>query len=288
MPSGGGGVIKLLVSYDGRQFWGSQRQAGQRTVQGELEAAAGGLFGQEVAIYLAGRTDRGVHAAGQVVSFALPRKPIPVERIPAAMNDHLATDIAVLEAAMMPIGFHARYAALWREYRYRVWSGVRQPLAEGLVWPVRGALSLPMMRNAAMTLVGEHDFSSFASGGEGVPWSARQQAKRGARRTIFTCNVEIRDRWWGPTGDDGELIEIRVVADGFLPRMVRGIAGTLVEVGRGKFREDDVERLLDAADRRMAPKNAPPDGLVLWAVGYTPIAEIDAASSAGQSRSRES
>ncbi len=269
----GTGVVKLLVSYDGREFFGSQRQAGQRTVQGELEAAAEAVLGQEIPIYLAGRTDRGVHAAGQVASFAEPRKAIENHRLQAAMNDHLGSDISVLGIERMPIGFHARYGAHWREYRYRIWTGVRQPLAQGFVWSHRWPLDLTAMNQAARVLIGEHDFSSFASGGEGVPWSDRRSTGRGARRTVLALTVSERERWWSPPGGAGTLLEIRVVADGFLPRMVRGIAGTLAEVGRGSFEAADVERLLQSADRRKAPKNAPPDGLVLWAVGYTPFVD---------------
>lgn len=269
----GTGVVKLLVSYDGREFFGSQRQAGQRTVQGELEAAAEAVLGQEIPIYLAGRTDRGVHAAGQVASFAEPRRVIESHRLLAAMNDHLGSDIAVLGIERMPIGFHARYGAHWREYRYRIWSGVRQPLAQGFVWPLRWPLDVAAMNMAAKVLIGEHDFSSFASGGEGVPWSDRKAAGRGAMRTVLALTVSEGQRWWGPSGVEGMLLEIRVVADGFLPRMVRGIAGALAEVGRGSLAAADIEQLLLSADRRKAPKNAPPDGLVLWAVGYTPFVD---------------
>ena len=267
------GILKLLVSYDGKAFWGSQRQAGQRTVQGELEAAAEQVFGQEIPIYLAGRTDRGVHAAGQVASFAQPRKVLDSGRIAAAMNDRLGDDIAVLNVERMPKGFHARYAAHWREYRYRIWTGVRQQLARGWVWQLRSSMDIGAMNRASRALTGEHDFSSFASGGEGVPGSDRRKARRGARRNVLACDVRAIERWWGPPTETGQLIEIRVVADGFLPRMVRGIAGTLAEVGRGTFGEADVATLIDVADRRKAPKNAPPDGLVLWAVGYTPFVE---------------
>lgn len=261
------------MSYDGRGFWGSQRQAGQRTVQGELERAAAAVFGQDVSIYLAGRTDRGVHAAGQVASFAEIRTSFDVGKIAAALNDNLDGDIAVLDANREPLGFHARYAANWREYRYRIWSGVRQPLAQGFVWPLRQRVDVDAMNRAAQMLVGEHDFSSFASGGEGVPWSTRGARTRGAVRMMFACEAGAIPNWWGAGSGSGELVELKVVADGFLPRMVRGIAGTLAEVGRGKWSIEDVQRLIDAEDRRKAPKNAPPDGLVLWAIGYDPYVE---------------
>lgn len=264
------------MSYDGRGFWGSQRQSGQRTVQEELERAAETIFGRPIPVYLAGRTDRGVHAAGQVASFADFRSSFPVSKIVPAFNDHLDGDVAVLEATREPVGFHARYSAVWREYRYRIWCGVRQPLANGFVWFNRDRLNLERMSEAALELAGEHDFSSFASGGEGVPWTTRGSTTRGAVRRVFSCSVTPAPNWWGASPKDGELVEIRVVADGFLPRMVRGVAGTLAEVGREKLTAEDVSKLIDLRDRRKAPKNAPPDGLVLWAIGYEQYASCNA------------
>jgi tRNA pseudouridine38-40 synthase len=228
------------------------------------------VFGHEAPIYLAGRTDRGVHAAGQVASFASPPRPLELARIVPALNDHLDRDIAVVRASRKPVGFHARYSAKWREYRYRLWSGARQPLAEGFIWTLRGSVDIDAMRHGARALVGEHDFSSFASGGEGVPGSPRGTRTRGAVRTVLECDVRVVPAWWGADSTIGTLIELRVVADGFLPRMVRGIAGALAEVGRGAISAEELGRLIAARDRRLAPMNAPPHGLVLWAVGYEP------------------
>ncbi len=274
--SGGAGqavIVRLRVSYDGRGFWGSQRQLGQRSVQGELERAVEAVFGRSLPVYLAGRTDRGVHAAGQVASFAPGRLRIAESKIVPALNDHLDRDLAVLESSLAPVGFHARYSAIWREYRYRVWAGVRQPLAEGFALQLRDRLDVKSMNEASRVLVGEHDFASFASGGEGVPWSQRGAKSRGSHRTVLHCSVEQIDAYWGATARDGELVEIRVVADGFLPRMVRGVAGLLVEVGRGTVPIADIRTILEARDRRKSAKNAPPDGLVLWAIGYEPFTE---------------
>ncbi|CAN5867956.1 tRNA pseudouridine(38-40) synthase TruA [soil metagenome] len=277
-PGGGvpSGVFRIRLSYDGRGFWGSQRQAGQRSVQEDLERAAETIFARPIPVYLAGRTDRGVHAAGQVASFADFRSSFPVSRIVPAFNDHLDHDVAVLEAHREPVGFHARYSATWREYRYRIWCGVRQPLAHGVVAFNRDRLNLERMNSAAQRLVGDHDFSSFASGGEGVPWTTRGSTTRGAVRRVFECRVTRAPNWWGAQPGDGELVEIRIVADGFLPRMVRGVAGTLVEVGREKISVADTIRLIEIRDRRQAPKNAPSEGLVLWAIGYDEYANSNA------------
>jgi len=263
-----GEIIRLRVSYDGRGFAGSQRQTNARTVQGELERAIEEIAGKAIPIYLAGRTDRGVHAAGQVASCSREELRLPVVQLPRVMNAHLGRDIAVQEARLEPKGFHARYSAAWREYRYRIWTGIRQPNAEGYVWDFPQRLDLVRMADAAARIVGEHDFAAFASGGEGVPWSSRKERRHGTTRIVQTCTVRELESWWGALQRDGTLIEVRVVANGFLPRMVRGIVGTLIEIGRGARPPVLVNELFDARDRRSAPKNVPADGLTLWAVGY--------------------
>jgi tRNA pseudouridine38-40 synthase len=184
------------------------------------------------------------------------------------MNAHLGRDIAVLEANLEPKGFHARYSATWREYRYRIWAGIRQPNAEGYVWGFPQPLDLVRMADAANRVVGEHDFAAFASGGEGVPWSSRKDRQHGSTRIVQLCTVDELQNWWGAPSRDGSLIDIRIVANGFLPRMVRGIVGTLIEIGRGARPPELVDELFDARDRRSAPKNVPAEGLTLWAVGY--------------------
>jgi tRNA pseudouridine38-40 synthase len=184
------------------------------------------------------------------------------------MNAHLGQDIAVLEANLEPNGFHARYSAAWREYRYRIWAGIRQPNAEGYVWGFPQPLDLVRMADAANRIAGEHDFAAFASGGEGVPWSSRKQRQHGSTRVVHVCTVRERESWWGATQRDGTLIEVRIVANGFLPRMVRGIVGTLIEIGRGARPPELVDELFETRDRRTAPKNVPAEGLTLWAVGY--------------------
>lgn len=263
-----GGVIRFLVSYDGRGFAGSQRQASVRTVQGELERALEEIAGKAVPIYLAGRTDRGVHATGQVASCSREGIGLPVGQLTRAMNAHLERDIAIQAARIEPKGFHARYSAVWREYRYRIWCGVRQPNAEGYVWGFPQKLDLDRLADAASRIAGEHDFAAFASGGEGVPWSGRKDRQHGSTRSVHLCSVRRIPSWWGAVPEAGELIEVRIVANGFLPRMVRGIVGTLVEIGRGARQPNLIDELFEAKDRRLAPKNVPADGLTLWAVGY--------------------
>jgi len=258
----------MRLSYDGREFVGSQRQASARTVQGELERALEEIAGRVIPIHLAGRTDRGVHAAGQAASCSREGIRLQVGQIPKAMNAHLERDIAVLEAKLEPKGFHARYSATWREYRYRIWAGARQPNADGYVWVYPQQLDLDRMADAAERIVGEHDFAAFASGGEGVPWSSRKDRQHGSTRIVQISTVRQIESWWGAHRREGTLIEVRIVANGFLQRMVRGIVGTLIEIGRGARPPELVDELFVAQDRRSAPKNVPAEGLTLWAVGY--------------------
>jgi len=162
-------TLALTVSYDGRAFRGSQVQPAARTVQGVLAEALATLYRGPVATVFAGRTDAGVHAAAQVVSLTergAERTPATVQ---AALNRMLPDDVALVGASFAPSAFNARFDARWREYRYRVWSGEREPLAGGNVWRRRAELCLPAMEQAANALRGTHDFASFVGGGEGVP-----------------------------------------------------------------------------------------------------------------------
>lgn len=259
--------LKLTVSYVGTGFAGSQVQPGARTVQGILDAALAGLFGIEVRTVFAGRTDAGVHAAGQVVSCDDVRPDLAVGVLREAINARLPDDVAVIAVARRPGGFNARYDASWRAYRYRVWQGPPAPLAGRFVWRREANLDVGVMAQAAAALVGERDVAALAGGGEGVPWSERRQRPRGTIRRILRCDVRTQAPWWGPA-DDGALIEIGVAADGFLPRMVRNIAGELIQVGRGARPIGWMDELLATRDRRAGSPTAPAHGLTLWRVGY--------------------
>jgi tRNA pseudouridine38-40 synthase len=260
--------LKLTVAYDGSRVWGSQRQVGRETVQGILEAALADFTGNPVDAVLAGRTDRGVHAVGQVASCDDVRPDMPPGAIQRALEPRLGDAVSIVEVERVPGAFHARYDATWREYRYRIWAGARCPLMERYAWYRRGSLDIEAMAAAAARLVGTHDFASFVAGGEGVPWSDRRARRRGTVRTVARCDVSQVPSWW-PTGNiAGQGIEVRVAADGFLPRMVRGFVGALGEIGRGANEPDWIDELLDRADRREGPRNAPPHGLVLWRIGY--------------------
>ena len=260
------GSLALTVAYDGIGFGGSQKQPGSRTVQEELEAALERLAGRAVPTTFAGRTDRGVHAIGQVVGCGDARPDLSPETLRKALNAALADDLAAVRIERKPAGFHARYDARWREYRYRVWSGIRQPAARGQVWQRSGLLDVAEMARAAERLVGERDVAALAGGGEGVPWSTRRDRPRGTTRRIVLCGCRAVPPWWG--GTEGTLVEIRVAADGFLPRMVRTIAALVVEVGRGARPVDWVDEVLAGGDRRGGAGTAPAHGLTFWRVGY--------------------
>lgn len=259
---------KLTISYDGSEFFGSQRQPGKRTVQEELERSLEILAGEHTSTVFAGRTDRGVHAIGQIAGCADLRPGIREDDLRAAINAHVSDDMAVVQAERVE-SFHARYDATWREYRYRIWLGSRQPLVRKLVWQRRSDLDLEAMAAGATHFLGTQDVASFASGGEGVPWSERAARPRGTIRTITHCTVSRVKPWWGVVAADaGTAIEVRVIADGFLPRMVRSMVGALVEIGSGTRQPEWITELLRERDRRQGPGTAPPHGLVLWRVGY--------------------
>lgn len=273
-------ILALTIAYDGSGFAGSQVQPGQRTVQAELEGAVARALGGRGAAVFAGRTDRGVHAAGQVVGCEDDRPSMNVAAVRAAINVQLPADLSVLRVERRRDGFHARYDARWREYRYRVWSGPPQPLARRFAWGRAEALDPAAMADAAAEIVGLHDFASLAGAGDGVPWAARQSLPRGTSRRVLICRCDEIAPWWGTVSGGGRLIEVRVAADGFLPRMVRNLVGALVEVGRGARPSAWLGELLGARDRRRGVATAPAHGLTFWRVGYdeeTP----DAGRSAG-------
>lgn len=261
-------ALKLTIAYDGTSFQGSQRQSGRRTVQEKLEHALGRLGFEPATTVFAGRTDRGVHALGQVVRCVDHQPGWSETKIARALNAVLPDDIAVGAAHRVCATFHPRYDAVWREYRYRIWCGAEQPLARRQVWSRRTPLETQAMGTAARLFVGTHDLAAFTGGGEGVPWSDRARAPRGTVRTVFHCDVREVEPWWGITPGNGSGIEVRVIADGFLPQLVRAIVGALVMIGMGRRPADWISHLIGVADRRQGPETAPAHGLVLWRIGY--------------------
>ena len=259
--------VRLTLAYDGTECDGAQVQPGRRTVASEVEAALARLADGESAprLSFAGRTDRGVHAVGQVAHCDVATR-LGDEQLGRALNALLPDDLAVVALTTAPDAFHARYDATWREYRYRVWNApVREPLLARVAWHVRQTLDRAALDEAAGALVGEHDFAAFAGQGLGVPG---QPPGRSTVREVYGA------RWFGLDPQlprcAGELLELRIRASGFLPQMVRTIVAALVEVGSGRRAPTWIATLLEARDRRLAPAPAPPQGLTFWEVGYEP------------------
>ena len=264
-------MLKLVVAYDGRRFAGSQRQAGKRTIQEELETACRRLFGVEAPCRLAGRTDAGVHALGQVAAVRNPDVARSEVVVLDALNALLPKDISIRSVETAAPDFDPRRDARWREYRYRIAVGARCPLLDGMVLTRRHPLDVRAMRQAARRFEGEHDFAAFAGMGAGTPWSAWRDKPRQTVRRILRCDFSVAsDPLFG--GGDG-IIEVVVTGDAFLPRQVRAMVGALIEIGRGRREPAWIDELLVLGDRRSGPATAPGHGLVLWAVGYAPFGE---------------
>ncbi|HXI97270.1 MAG TPA: tRNA pseudouridine(38-40) synthase TruA [Candidatus Acidoferrum sp.] len=241
--------IKVVLEYDGSGFAGWQQQAHGRTVEAELKRALRAITGQDRKVYAAGRTDAGAHAEGQVVSFQTDGRISP-RRLVAALNAKLPADVAILSAEEVPDTFHARYSARWRRYRYRYLDRPSRPALErGRCWQVRGPLDVDAMSRAAEALLGKHDWTSYCSASE--PADARVREMRSARVTR-----------------NGDVVELELVAEGFLRGLARSIAGALAEVGRGRRPPEWVGEVLGARDRRKAAKTAPAGGLTLMEVIY--------------------
>jgi tRNA pseudouridine38-40 synthase len=272
-------TYKLTIAYDGTAFHGSQAQAADkgRTVQGTVEAALAHLTGSPVRSALAGRTDAGVHARGQVASCELP-KPWPPADLRRALNAVLPPDVAVRAVEVVPEGFHARFDATARAYRYLVWNApVADPLWRHVTWHVRDRLDLAAMQAAALPLVGTHDFAAFCGAGRGVPPADEDGERFNTVRTLTTVALQAlppTSDWWAAGGDadaaeaDERLVALDVIGNAFLPHMIRTIIGTLVEVGQGRRPFEDINRLLAGRDRRLAAATAPPPGLCLVRVWY--------------------
>lgn len=241
--------IKVVLEYDGSGFAGWQQQARGRTVETEVKRALRELTGKDHVVYAAGRTDAGAHAEGQVVNFTFEGRIAP-QRLVAALNARLPDDVAALSAEVVPDGFHARYSARWRRYRYRYLDRRGRPaLQRGRCWHVAGPLDVDAMTLAARSLVGRHDWTTFCSASE--PEAERVREMRSATVTRR-----------------GDYVELELVAEGFLRGLARSIAGALAEVGRDRRRPAWVGEILRAQDRRLAARTAPAGGLTLMEVIY--------------------
>ncbi|CAN7519061.1 tRNA pseudouridine(38-40) synthase TruA [Phenylobacterium sp. LjRoot225] len=241
---------RLVIEYDGRPYHGFQAQAGLASVQGSIERAVQGFCGQTLRLHAAGRTDTGVHATGQVIHIDLEKDWKP-EVVRDALNAHLVPEpIVVLDASVAPGGWHARFSARERRYLYRILNRKSPPaLDQGRVWHVKKPLDAEAMHEAAQALVGHHDFTTFRDLG--------CQAKS-PMKTLDVAKVRR----------EGEAVLLDFASRSFLHRQVRSMAGSLAEVGVGRWTAADLKAALEACDRKACGQVAPAEGLYLTYVGY--------------------
>ena len=245
--------IKLTITYDGSAYHGWQIQPGLRTIQGVITEAIQDLLGSEVRLFGASRTDGGVSALGQVGLIQID-SPVPTENLAKAITDRLPSDIAITEAVEVPEGFDLMGAVTSKLYRYTIFTGqVRPVLQIKHCWHLPVKLDTTAMAEAAKLVVGKKDFQSFASAADN---------RENTVRTIFRCDVS--------NSKEGEkdLVYVEVEGDGFLYNMVRNIVGTLVEVGRGRWKPEKINEILEAKDRTAAGCLAPAQGLYLMWIKY--------------------
>jgi tRNA pseudouridine38-40 synthase len=245
--------FKLIIAYDGTGYEGWQVQKIGTGVQQRIEEALARLFPSRPRVHSSSRTDTGVHALGMVAHFEISKAAcsMPPRKLALALNAWLPEDVRVLQVTRAAPHFHARFDAAGKQYRYCVWNhAAMNPLVRHTAWHVPRPLDLAAMRRAALHFLGRHNFQSFAAN----PGYAREST--------------IRELWRCEVKKSGPLLTFIIEGDGFLYRMCRGIVGTLVQVGLGKFPAEAMKGLLKKGDRRLAGMSAPAHGLVLWKVFY--------------------
>ena len=241
--------FKFIISYDGSRYFGWERQPGRDTIQGKLEAVLTRMCGTDVQVIGAGRTDAGVHARVYVANFRTSAR-IPCDRIPYALNTHLPEDIVVTDAMEVHEDFNAIGSCVKKEYTYLIYnSGIRDPFYVNRAWFYPKHLNEKIMQRAADCFIGTHDFAAVRSVGTDV---------KSTVRTVYDYKVER----------DGDLISLRVSANGFLYNMARAMAGTCVYAAEGKFPPEAVAQILLNGDRTAAGPTVPPGGLYMTQLWY--------------------
>lgn len=241
--------IKLEIEYDGKDYQGWQKQPNKLNIQGEIERAIQNITGEEVDLIGSGRTDAGVHAFGQVANFKI-NSEFPIEKMAVAINSQLKQSIRIKKAEEVSEDFHSRYHCHQKTYSYIIDNSEQgTAIYRGLTYHVAQPLNMEAMQKAANYLVGEHDFSSFKSSGT---------SSKSSVRTIYKAQIlKEQDR-----------VVIMLTGSGFLYNMVRIISGTLVEIGLGNKKPEEMLTILEAKDRQKAGKTLPAHGLFLMNVDY--------------------
>lgn len=273
-------TLAALVAYDGTRFVGFQRQPPERgpTVQGALETAINRIAGKAqagevISLAAAGRTDSGVHATGQVISFQT-RARLDADAWLRALNALTPPDIAIHAARRVAPGFHARKSALARRYRYRIICAPnKEPLRERFAWRITQRLDVDAMNRAASELLGEHDFAAFGSS----PWDRPAEGYRAhtvRRLTISRCAWAMSSAPFGELISPPDEIVCEFAANAFLTGMVRRLVGTLALVGQGRLTSAEAHGILEAREKAHPGAAAPPHGLCLTQVDYPPEWEL--------------
>lgn len=251
--------ILLRVAYDGTNYHGWQLQSNAATIEGELNRALRALTGEEIVVTGASRTDAGVHALGNVAVFDTTSR-IPAEKFSYALNQRLPEDIVIQSSKQVADDFHPRHCDCRKTYEYDILNRTFPlPAYRNTAYFLYGTLNIEAMRRACQAFLGEHDFASFCAAGAQVQTTVR---------TIYSLEVECRPLTEANVGSADQLLTIRVKGNGFLYNMVRIIAGTLVEVGRGHIKPEEVAGIIAAKDRANAGPTAPARGLRLVEIEY--------------------
>lgn len=242
--------IKLIIEYDGREFNGWQKQPNKLNIQGEIERAIFLLTNEDVTLIGSGRTDAGVHALGQVANFKLASLSIPIYKLAYAINSKLKRSIRIISSEIVPDDFHSRYSVKNKTYRYTINnSNHGSAIFRNLEYHFPIKLNINDMKSSLKHFIGTHDFKAFKASGT---------SSKSSIRTIFDAKIEVHN----------EKIEIYLTGNGFLYNMVRIIAGTLLFVGLGKIKPNDIPDIINSMDRAKAGKTLPPNGLYLVSVEY--------------------
>lgn len=257
--------VRLCISYKGTNYAGFQVQDGKATIAGSIEEALFNITGDKIRLIGASRTDSGVHSLGNIGVFDTD-KPIAAEKYKTALNHFLPPDIRIKESIEVDENWHPRKVPSIKTYYYHIYEGrYEDPFLSDFLYTVSKPLDDEKMREGAKYLIGEHDFTSFAS-----PHAVQIERGKGAVRTVYAAWIERIAQGWL---SEGNVLRIKVSGNGFLYNMVRIIVGTLIDVGRGHIEPCRIKEILDAKDRSMAGPTAPAKGLIQGEINYN-VSEI--------------